>query len=146
LIFRQDPLNETPSILIAEHQELMLGAINECLGNRYRIAGVVKDGVSLVSEALRLKPDIVLVNTYLPKLNGLEATAELAKNGCPSKCLVLTSVCEPIILRTAFDSGAVGCLLHQRLAVDLPPAIEAVRNGESFISPPLIDRRTSLLL
>ena len=136
----------TVSILIAEHQELMLGAIRECLENRYKIAEIVKDGVSLVRAALKQPPDIAIVNAYLPKLNGLDATAHLVKSNCPSKFLVLTSICEPVILRTAFTVGAIGCVLHHRIAVDLPAAIETALQGKSFISAPLAERRTALLL
>jgi DNA-binding NarL/FixJ family response regulator len=134
------------SILIAEHQELMLGAISDCLDKRYEIAGVVKDGASLVSEALRLSPDVAIVDIYLPKLNGLDATAELIKRHCASKVVVLTSNTEPIILRAAFASGAVGYVLHNRMAVELNFAIDAAIQGRSFISEPVAHRHTELLL
>jgi DNA-binding NarL/FixJ family response regulator len=121
----------------------MLEAIRECLDKSCEVIRVVKDGFALVSEVLRLSPDVAVVDIDLLGLSGLDATAELKKMNCRTRVVFLTANSEPIILRAALASGVIGYVLQNRMVLDLPDAIEAVLRGRRFISAPLTGRRVS---
>ena len=128
-----------PQILLAEDQEYVLAAIaaflqERCKG-RYEVVGTVRDGTALVSETVRLVPDIAVVDITIPGLNGLEATAELTKRNCDTKIVILTMNWEPEFLQAALAAGAIGYVLKHRMVTDLPSAIDAALQGERFISP-----------
>lgn len=133
-----------PRILLAEDQDYTLKAIATFLEERYReryaVVGVVKDGTTLVSETVKLAPDVAVVDLSMPGLNGLDATAALKKKNCVTKIVILTMNWEPEFLRAAFAAGAIGYVLKHRMVSDLPRAIEAALRGERFISPPLEPR------
>lgn len=128
-----------PQILLAEDQEYVLAAIAAFLQERYKeryeVVGTVRDGTALVSETLRLAPDVAVVDITMPGLNGLEATTELARRNCGTKVVILTMNWETEFLEAALVAGAVGYVLKHRMVTDLPSAIDAALQGKRFISP-----------
>ncbi|MBI4463539.1 MAG: response regulator transcription factor [Acidobacteria bacterium] len=133
-----------PTILVAEDHEDTLKAIVAFLEkyyrDRYEVVGSVRDGMALVNEALKLAPDLAVVDVSMPKLNGIEATAELKQRKCSTKIVMLTIYSEPAFFRAAFDAGAVGYVLKTRMYSDLPLAVDAALRGERFTSLPLENR------
>ena len=128
-----------PRILLAEDQEYVLAAIaaflqERCKG-RYELVGSVRNGTALVDEAIRLSPDIAVVDITIPGLNGLQAADELKKRHCDTKIVILTMNWEPQFLQAALAVGAMGYVLKHRMVTELPSAIDAALNGKRFISP-----------
>ena len=128
-----------PKILLAEDQEYVLAAISAFLQERYperyEVVSMVRDGAALVSETLRLAPDIAVVDITIPGLNGLEATAELTGKNCSTRIVILTMNWETEFLQAALSAGAMGYVLKHRMVTDLPIAIDAALQGKRFISP-----------
>jgi DNA-binding NarL/FixJ family response regulator len=94
----------------------------------------VGDGKSLLDEAVRLQPEVVVLDISMPVLNGLQAALELRRTGSKAKIVFLTVHEDPDYVRGAFAAGAQGYVVKSRLASDLPLAIREALAGRHFVS------------
>ena len=99
------------------------------------VCGEAASGTEAIREALRLKPDVVLMDLMMPKMNGVEATAEIVKNAPTTHVLILTTYATSDLLRSAFDAGASGALVKDSSRSLLAKAIRETAAGRRFISP-----------
>jgi DNA-binding NarL/FixJ family response regulator len=97
----------------------------------FDLVGMVEDGRTLVDETSRLKPDAVLVDITMPRLNGLDAIPLIKKAAPHTKVVVVTMHREPAYARRAFSVGADGFVLKHAAAEDLIGAIRAALQGRS---------------
>ena len=124
-----------PRILLADdHPELMSvlsDLIEEGLGE---VVGMVTDGQPLVAAAIRLKPDIIILDISMPTMNGLDATRALQTCVPQSKVIILTVHREPVYASLAFKAGASGYLLKRTsLCAELPQAFLHVLAGDRYL-------------
>ncbi len=123
-----------PRILIADDHPMILAALRNLLGEHGEVVGTVTDGQALVKAAQWLKPDIIISDISMPKLNGLDAIRALQICAPQSKVIVLTSYQEPDYVTLAFDAGAHGFLLKRTaLAAELSQALRHVLAGNRYI-------------
>ena len=123
-----------PRILLAEDHPLVRDALLNLLGELGEVVGVVGDGQALVEAAQWLKPDIIISDISMPKLNGLDATLALQSCAPQSKVIILTSYEEPAYLTSAFNAGARGFLLKRTtLPAELPQVLLHVLAGDRYI-------------
>jgi len=108
-------------------------ALLELLGELGDVVGAVGDGQALVEAAQWLKPDIIISDIAMPKLNGLDAIRALQNCVPQSKVIILTAYKEPAYVSLAFDAGARGFLLKRAgLAAELPQALMHVLAGDRY--------------
>ena len=129
-------MNRTRILLADDHLAVREG-VATLLEPDFEVVGMVANGQDMLSEAGRLKPDIVILDISMPLLNGLAAARQLRKNASTSMVVFLTVHDEPEFLRAGLDAGAVGYVLKCRLTSDLIPAVYEVLAGQHFISPGL---------
>jgi DNA-binding NarL/FixJ family response regulator len=99
------------------------------------------DGRSTVAEALRIRPDVVLMDVRMPGLNGLEATREIMRAlRNPPRVLVLTTFDLDEYVYEALRAGASGFLLKEAPAEQLVSAIRVVADGDALIAPSVTRR------
>jgi two-component system NarL family response regulator len=98
----------------------------------FEVVGAVGDGQAALSEALRLEPDLVLMDITMPVCNGLDATRLIKAQRPDMKIVMLTTSAEHEDLFEAIKSGACGYLLKVTTG---PAFIEALRGLEQGISP-----------
>ncbi len=124
-----------PRILLADDHPEMLSAICGVLEDKFgEVVGVVTDGEALVEAAQRLRPDIIITDISMPKLNGLEASRVLHASVPDSKVIILSVHREPVYVSLAFNAGARGYLLKRTgLHTELPKALQRVIAGDRYI-------------
>lgn len=99
------------------------------------IAGEAEDGRSAIRCVEKLRPDLVLMDLSMPKMNGLDAIAEV-KNQCPdTKVLVLTVHKAEEYVFKSLQAGADGYLLKDTTHTELMLAVETVLSGKPYLSP-----------
>jgi DNA-binding NarL/FixJ family response regulator len=108
------------------------------------VVGEAPDGRRAISMAIELKPDLVLMDIAMPKLNGLEATRQLLKLRPETKVLILSAHNDDAYIKSAIESGASGFLLKQTSARNVCIAIRKVMHGETSFSPILTRHLTRI--
>ncbi len=124
-----------PRVLIADDHELLAEAFQKLLEAEVEVVGKVLDGRALLAEATRLKPDIVVLDISMPKLNGLEAGERLKKIMPDVKLIFLTIHEDPDLAVEAFRLGASGYLLKGSAASELFQAVQEVSRGRTYVTP-----------
>jgi DNA-binding NarL/FixJ family response regulator len=124
------------TVVLADDNWAMVVVVAQFLEDEhYHVVAAVPDGMQLVNEVLAAGPDVAVVDIFMPVMNGLDAVAQLKRMRCETKCIILTASHEPEFVQAAFTAGACGYVLKNRLATDLPSAIESALRGEQFLSP-----------
>lgn len=122
-------------ILLGDDHSLLLKGIKSLLESHYEIAGSVENGQALVESALRLRPDLVILDISMPILNGIDAAREIRKELPSVKLIFLTMHSNAIYLRKALEAGASGYVLKSGAAEELLTAIEEARRGRIYVTP-----------
>ncbi|ADB48689.1 response regulator [Conexibacter woesei] len=120
-------------VVVADDHALARAGVRMILESQPDIAvvGEAGDGHAAVAAADRLRPDVVLMDTHLPRLDGVAATRRLAAH----RVLLLTSGSPEERLVEALRAGARGFLLKHASAGDLVAAVRAVAAGDMLLSP-----------
>ena len=127
-----------PRIFDADDNSAVLERVWSLLESNFEVVGTASNGEELVAEALRLQPDVIVLDVLditMPILTGIEAAHELREAGLTSKRVFLTVHNHPAFLHACFAEGALGYVTKSHLRTDLIPAIMEALSGHTFISP-----------
>ncbi len=129
-------------VLIADDHALMREGTRQILEDQpdLVVAGEAQDGEEAVALALRLHPDVVLMDIAMPKLNGIEATRQIKQARPATTVLVLTAYDDDQYIYALLDAGAAGYLLKNVRGEELAKAVRAVAEGESVIDPTIASK------
>lgn len=105
-------------ILIADDHQLMADACKNLLEPEFLVVGTVTDGRNLLEAVAEFKPDILLLDIYMPRLNGLDAGEQVKKKNPGIKLIFLTMTLEAEVAAEAFRRGASGYVLSSRPALN----------------------------
>ena len=122
---------------MADPHALVLDGLQRLIETEYRVVGSVADGESLVSEARRLRPDLIVSEIRLPVLGGLEAARRVLAERPGTRVVFLTTVEDPVIAAQAFALGAAGYLLKSSTSEQFLDGLRAVLAGRRVLSPRL---------
>jgi NarL family two-component system response regulator LiaR len=99
------------------------------------LVGEAPDGLEAVTKARSLKPDVILLDLVMPRMDGIEAIRQIKKEDDKTQILVLTSFSEDAKVFSAIKTGAMGYLLKDSSPQDLLRAIRDVHRGEPSLHP-----------
>ena len=127
-------------LLVVDDESLVRHGFRLILNSEddFEVIGEAADGEEAIKEAGRLKPDVVLIDIRMPRLDGVEATRRLV--GLGHKVLVLTTFDLDEYLFSAIKAGASGFLLKDVPPDDLAAAIRAVAGGNALVEPRMTRR------
>ena len=111
-----------------------LGRLIEALPD-VELAGVASDGEQAVDRARALRPDVVLMDLEMPRLDGIEATRRILAERPQTAVLVLTSFSDRPRILGALEAGACGYLLKDVSSDEVAEGIRAAARGESPLDP-----------
>ena len=132
------------SVLIADDEALVRGGFRAMLASQpdIEVLGEAGDGEQAVALALALRPDVILMDVRMPKLDGLEATRRVLapSAGRVPRVLVLTTFDRNVFVYEALKAGASGFLLKDSPPERLAEAIRVVAAGEALLAPAITRR------
>ena len=122
-------------ILIVDDYETVRRGVRSLLSSRrdWAVCGEAGDGLEAVDKAKSLRPDVVLMDISMPRMNGVEATKIIRREVPESKVIIVSQNDPTVVSRQAAEIGAGGYVNKADLARDLLPAVECVvadRSGE----------------
>ena len=128
-------------VLIADDYPLLIdGLISLLEAHGIEVAGTANDGQAAVAQALKLEPDLVLMDIRMPVMNGLAATRLIKAQRPEMKIVILTTSAEDEDLFEAIKSGACGYLLKITSGSAFIEALHGVEQGTPPFSPGLAER------
>ncbi len=130
-------MKNTIRVLIADDHTIVRIGLRTLLGAEkdIEVVGEAKNGEMAVKEALRLRPDVVIMDLMMPKMDGAEATAVLHERLPETKVIILTTFGSSDGIAHAIESGAAGALMKTADDAALISTIRSVAGGKTVISP-----------
>jgi NarL family two-component system response regulator LiaR len=130
------------NILLAEDHVVVRESIRKSLEaqQQFNVVGEASDGEEAVRLAAKLKPDVIIMDISMPRLNGIEATKQVKSANPSIAILILTAYDYEQYIFSLLSAGAAGYLLKDVSSRELIEAIETVHRGESVLHP-LIARK-----
>jgi CheY-like chemotaxis protein len=129
-----EQLMKRPRVVLADDHPVVLEEIRSVLASNCEIVETVADGRALVEAALRLKPDLIVVDITMPLLNGIEAAVQIRKSLPEMKLLFVTMHARTAYVRAAFEAGGTGYVLKSGFRDELSDAVQSVLNGRIYVS------------
>jgi DNA-binding NarL/FixJ family response regulator len=124
-----------PKVLLADDHAIIAEGLARLISDVADLVGQVNDGLRLVEEARRLRPDIVVADVTMPGMSGLDAMRQLKAEGSEARFIFLTIHTEARLAAEAMRSGASAYLLKHAAGTELFDAIQAVTNGRTYLTP-----------
>ena len=130
-------MKNTIRVLIADDHTIVRIGLRTLLGAEkdIEVVGEAKNGEMAMKEALRLRPDVVIMDLMMPKMDGAEATAVLHEKLPETKVIILTTFGSSDGIAHAIESGAAGALMKTADDAVLISTIRSVAGGKTVISP-----------
>jgi DNA-binding NarL/FixJ family response regulator len=125
-------------VLVVDDHTLVRDGIRAllALAADIEVVGEAANGKQALQKVKRLEPDVVLMDLAMPIMGGLEATRRIRKEFAKTKVLALTQYDDSEYVIPVIEAGARGFVTKMAAFSELASAIQAVYNGDSFLTPP----------
>jgi DNA-binding NarL/FixJ family response regulator len=124
------------SVMLADDHAVVRDGLRALLegGNDMQVVAVAGNGREAVAEALRLRPDIVIMDIAMPELDGVEATRRIVERLPDTRVLILSMYLSAEHIYRALQAGAQGYVLKESAGEEVVDAIRALRAGKRYLS------------
>jgi DNA-binding NarL/FixJ family response regulator len=124
-------------VVVVDDHAVVRSGLSQLLGgfDDVEFVGAAADGEEAVALCAEARPDVVLMDLEMPRLDGIEATRRIAAAGPDVAVVVLTSFSDRSRILRALDAGAVGYLLKDAEPEELERAVRAAARGDSPLDP-----------
>lgn len=113
----------------------MLAGLASVLSSDFEIAGACTNGRQAVTEAIHLRPDLVVLDIGMPALNGIEAARQILRALPHVPIIFITQQLDGHYIRAAFETGARAYVAKHSAATELFEAAQAIAEGKYYVSP-----------
>ncbi|HSK90061.1 MAG TPA: response regulator transcription factor [Euzebyales bacterium] len=131
------PEQTVTSVLIVDDHPVVRDGLRGIFADEpeFTVVGEAGDGHDAVIQAQALRPDVVLMDLRMPRMDGVTAIARIVELGVPSRVLVLTTYDTESHVLPAIEAGATGYLLKDAPSDELLRAVRAAARGETVLAP-----------
>jgi DNA-binding NarL/FixJ family response regulator len=130
-------MSEKIRVLLADDHVLVRRGFRRILEDEpsIEVVGEASDGKEAVSLVERTHPHVVVMDLYMPEMDGVQATMEIKKRHPGTSILVLSMYSDANYVRNALSAGATGYMLKNAIEVDLVAGVREVAAGRRYFSP-----------
>ncbi|WP_155286727.1 response regulator [Lacticaseibacillus zhaodongensis] len=124
-------------VLIVDDHEMVRLGISSYLGvqDDLEVAGEAENGQEGLDMALKLRPDVILMDLVMPKMNGVDATKKILKAWPAARVIILTSFIDDELVYPAMEAGAASYILKTSTAEEIADAIRQTAKGQTVLEP-----------
>jgi DNA-binding NarL/FixJ family response regulator len=124
-------------ILLADDHTLFRQGVRRVLEEQpgWEVVAEARDGADAVRCTLESAPDVVIMDVAMPRLNGVEATRQIARRLPATRILIVSMYSDEVYVTQALEAGAHGFILKDAADADLVRAVRDLAAGRSFFSP-----------
>lgn len=135
-------MSEKIRVLVAEDDGLLRRTLVELmrLEDDLAVVSEVSDGQQALAEAMVVRPNVLLMDIEMPRLNGIEATRQIRQMLPDAQVVILTKFGDDENVFSAIKAGAIGYVLKDAGLDAIAAAVRAANGGEGFLSPALVVR------
>ena len=128
-------------ILVADHHPIFRFGLCSLLGAHedWEVCGEASDGRDAIEKSKQLKPDLVILDICMPKLNGVDAARRILKENPEQQIMVLTDVDSEDVVRDCLEMGVRGWVFKSDRMDDLTIAVESMRQRKASFSMRVAD-------
>lgn len=130
-----EPNRTRPRIVLAEDDTLLMEALARLLEPAFEVVGTAADGDEATTVAIRVRPDLVLLDAHMPRASGFDAARRLRAELPGTPLVFLTGNHDPQLAAEAFRLGASAYLLKDSTPAEFEAALRAALRGEVTLSP-----------
>ncbi len=130
-------MNNRPRVLLADDHQMFADGLRTLLGEEFELVEYVSDGVAMLEAAQRLRPDVIVADITMPRLNGIDALTQLRAVLPDVRVVFLTMHHDAAYARRALAAGAFGFVLKHSAVQELVLALRSALQGQIFVAPSL---------
>jgi len=134
----EDDKSDSITIYLADDHAMVREGLASLLardGGKFSIIGQSGDGLTVLPDVKRLRPQVVVLDITMPGLNGLDVCRDIVKRCSRTNVLILSMHSNPQFIVRAIEYGATGYLLKESATTQLHEAVFAVARGELYLGP-----------
>jgi DNA-binding NarL/FixJ family response regulator len=130
-------MSEFVRILLADDHTIVRQGLARLLEEQsdLKVVGEATNGQTAVDQALALRPDIIIMDIAMPRMNGIEAAKRIRKQSPKTKILILSMYSHEHYIHELLETGVSGYLLKDSSGRDIIKAIRSAMKNETFLSP-----------
>jgi len=124
------------SVMLVDDHPMVQGGLMACLAfyDDITIVGTTNDGIDALKKAKELKPDVIMMDVSMPKMNGIDATEIITEQLPNTRVLIFSMHDNPEFVRSAIAAGANGYVLKDTSSEEVYFAIKSVAKGNTHFS------------
>ena len=128
-------MSNRPRVLLADDHRMFAEGLRTLLGEEFELVDIVADGVAMLEAAERLRPDLIVADITIPRLNGIDALTQLRVVLPEVRVVFLTMHHDAAYARRALAAGALGFVLKHSAVQELVSALRSALQGHIFVTP-----------
>jgi two-component system response regulator NreC len=139
---KETAMSAKSRVVIAEDHTILREGLRALLSAEpdFEVVGEAEDGQEAIRKVEKLRPDLILMDLSMPRMNGLDAIREIKKRSFASKILVLTVHKTDEYILATLQAGADGYILKDSTHAELGMAIRTVLAGKFYLSPGISEK------
>ena len=127
------PLNQ-PTVVVADDNPALLYQMVALMKSEFDVVATAENGLLALKLARQHRPDVVVLDLWMPIVNGLEVARQLTQSASTARIVICSVETDPEIIQSTKQAGALGYVFKLSMTRDLVVAVKAAIRGEAFDS------------